>query len=1784
MAGTLVARGQATIQIQKDGYTLTQSPGEYVYPADSAGKILSAVSLVSTIRVTLGDTNFTGFTIGTVTRPAGFSSITVDNSRKTVTYVVAAGTTTLADHGSVDIPVVVSGATYHLTFVWSKARSGTPGTAGADANLLDWVKEWNTGKTLINGSTVITPKIFAGSKNSDGTLTGTAIGKFALSTKTSAGSITTETVNGIYGFNKGYKTFYVDNSGNACLGYGNQYIKYNAVTGRVEFGPEVSLNWTSAIEQAKNSAISTAATDATMKADAARELASAMAFGKMLYRDPIFYNGNNSVKVYNNASNGTVTITRQQDTTAPNDSKYILLIKNTGTSSPGCGGFCFNTTVSYRKIFIARFIARIPNGRSVSFHSNKIGTGGTQKWLSPTAGTGDWKEYVFKVTGGTEDFSTTFFFSLTGDTGTVENPVTWALAYATVFDVTSAEKYTTTIDANGMYTGTLTAGQVNAVNIDAGSIKTGTIAADRIDTEALKSTLITAANINALTLTTTKGTIGGFFVDSESIYRGTRNNTSGAYASASGSITIGSNGIRGYKWRLDATGAGAIAGGNISWDATGNVTFAPSVRLQWTKSIDDITTALGGTSYPKLTKINATGIYTGTLSASQITAGTISADRIAAGSINATKLDAASIRSSIINTDYINGLSCTFTKGKIGGWTIGTSALTGTHITLDSGNRRVVVYGANSGVTSGQRVQIYYNSDTDFGLYATDSTGTCVARLGSSNRIAGWTVGTAAITKGNVSLGGDGSLTNGTKWKLNNDGSGQIASGNILWNAAGTVTFSAAVALNWKNDIEAAQTRNFGYPYYYKLIMKGDQANYYPVIFKGGEQHFKRDILIRRAYSEQAPDTWNTATHKGGLILLIKANFGGWGGADYSWDLYELSETYCRMFAGAVHCGNNCMFAVFLRGGGETGAVYHIYSDQPIENSHMSPPPIPAAPQIAYNGDRIFQSGNYTANAPEPRTLTAAVEEEIRRHRFIVLAQSNDSTLAAHPLTYISSTGIYTGTLTAAQVNAVNISASSIQSGTLSADRIAAGSISSTKLDAASIKSDIINTAYINGLSCTFTKGKIGGFTIGSDNMSVGSIGATGATPLQIRSASAGGGYWYTGAYKPLGICLTWHQNANAGHIVFGQVAASGNTPKTGFIGIQMMSWDHLEYFCLSASYTRSGRKEIYNRIAGWAFDHNHIWKNNISLGADGSLTNSTKWKLNNDGSGQIAGGNISWNSAGAVTFAPSVSAQWTNGINTAQELASAMAFGKMIYRDPTFYNGNNGINVYNNSSNGTVTITREQDPTAPNDSKYVLLIKNTGSSSPYCGGFHFATMTAYRKVFIARIIARIPAGRDISFHTNSMGTGGAQKWLTPTAGTGDWKEYICKVNCGTSGFSSTYFFALTGNVGSSGSPVTWSVAYATVFDVTSAEKYTTTIDADGIYTGTVKAGQVVVDSALVVGGSTYNGSISVRDAGNNVKVTLDRTGITAIAGKIGGWILAASTLSASAPSSGHRIVLTASGHIYHDNPSTGVDYWALKADGSATFGAGKISFANDGSGYLAGQNIKWDSAGNVTMTGTINATGGTIGGFTIGQGRIGSTALGSGYGGGLAIYEDLFRVGNTVSYALLGANTFPMSTGGTAATGRIVNNTSNSYLNNYGLYIDVKNGHRNYGIWSNASMVAPACVGNKIKNIYFTGSGYSIDFSQYNIFFVYASGTYNVNLPGSSSVASMFGYSYLPSDFACVFTLIYNYNWGGHINIMNVHHQNGGTMNYGMEKGDSLTLLCANYPTFHYQMLNYSS
>ena len=159
------------------------------------------------------------------------------------------------------------------------------------------------------------------------------------------------------------------------------------------------------------------------------------------------------------------------------------------------------------------------------------------------------------------------------------------------------------------------------------------------------------------------------------------------------------------------------------------------------------------------------------------------------------------------------------------------------------------------------------------------------------------------------------------------------------------------------------------------------------------------------------------------------------GGANYSWEIHELEEMYSEIFGGACNCGNNCMFAIFLRGGGETGAKYHLYSDQQLDSTSSNydygwdnnlqkyvKNKLPS-PQISYRtnyvefkSDLCFGSpGNktpdsngryddlqYKVDAPAPRNMqqsgtkyvrTAAINEEIRIRKFIKLSQDNDTIL-----------------------------------------------------------------------------------------------------------------------------------------------------------------------------------------------------------------------------------------------------------------------------------------------------------------------------------------------------------------------------------------------------------------------------------------------------------------------------------------------------------------------------------------------------------------------------------------------------------------------------------------------------------------------------------------------------------------------------------------------------------------------------------------------------------------------
>lgn len=260
----------------------------------------------------------------------------------------------------------------------------------------------------------------------------------------------------------------------------------------------------------------------------------------------------------------------------------------------------------------------------------------------------------------------------------------------------------------------------------------------------------------------------------------------------------------------------------------------------------------------------------------------------------------------------------------------------------------------------------------------------------------------------------------------------------------------------------------------------------------------------------------------------------------------------------------------------------------------------------------------------------------------------------------------------------------------------------------------------------------------------------------------------------------------------------------------------------------------------------------------------------------------------------------------------------------------------------------------------------------------------------------------------------------------------------------------------------------------------------------------------------------------------------------------------------------------------------------------------SDGSGYLANKNITWKSDGLAVFSGQIQASSGEIGGIEIHSTHIGvastATEEGDDAWAALSIYKDFFKVGGKNGYVMFGNDVIPLSCGGAfTAVGRLVNkapNVNGDYgfdQANYGLFIDVSGGTKNYGISSNAALLAPAFVNTKAKILTFdpNASTYSIDFSQANVILMYyqkeKTAGLEVELPSESSVAYKFGLSKLPDDFATI--VIFRVRSGSlPITLKGIYNHNEDLTNYKMAPGDSVQVLISKVDGFRYQILNHTS
>lgn len=269
----------------------------------------------------------------------------------------------------------------------------------------------------------------------------------------------------------------------------------------------------------------------------------------------------------------------------------------------------------------------------------------------------------------------------------------------------------------------------------------------------------------------------------------------------------------------------------------------------------------------------------------------------------------------------------------------------------------------------------------------------------------------------------------------------------------------------------------------------------------------------------------------------------------------------------------------------------------------------------------------------------------------------------------------------------------------------------------------------------------------------------------------------------------------------------------------------------------------------------------------------------------------------------------------------------------------------------------------------------------------------------------------------------------------------------------------------------------------------------------------------------------------------------------------------------------------------------------------GKLSMnSNTGRFVCTDVNITGSiTATSGTFNGTVNASGGNfssvkinsgqIAGFEISGNHIGSSATASGSGGGLSINPDFIRVGNSTSYVMIGSDTVPATVGGAfTATGRFVNhnyNASTAYgfdSANYGLYVDVANGTKNYALYSpNAAVRAAAVYGDTINVVNITGSTYKLDMSKGNIIMIRANREYTVNLPNANAVANMFGYNSLPTYFAIHVRIMIHPNTSGVTISGYFRPNNTANQSVYLHPGNSMGFLVTNYPSFRWVETDYA-
>lgn len=216
--------------------------------------------------------------------------------------------------------------------------------------------------------------------------------------------------------------------------------------------------------------------------------------------------------------------------------------------------------------------------------------------------------------------------------------------------------------------------------------------------------------------------IAAWSFDNDALWSGTKNNTANAYTSSG--ITIGSNGLRSTKWRFEADGSGALAGGNLYWDENGSLSVSGKI-MATSGSIGGVTinsNSIGTNAY----SLNSDG--SASFANGKVAFYSNGSGSLAGGNLSWDTSGNLTVRGTVYASAGEFAGKITATSGSIGGITINSNSIATSTYSLNSDGSASFAGGnitfSSDGSGSLKNIHITGSIRSDIALVGAGSTST----------------------------------------------------------------------------------------------------------------------------------------------------------------------------------------------------------------------------------------------------------------------------------------------------------------------------------------------------------------------------------------------------------------------------------------------------------------------------------------------------------------------------------------------------------------------------------------------------------------------------------------------------------------------------------------------------------------------------------------------------------------------------------------------------------------------------------------------------------------------------------------------------------------------------------------------------------------------------------------------------------------------------------------------------------------------------------------------------